>query len=168
MDIWESCHCNGVFLKECFTISFWENNNKKFGLILIFQGRHILENLRSSLLNSFQFQSVFCFSFKNFLVYNFFLEEENLKHLWSKYQVKQIPKLHLAPDRILVQYIPKTSFVYHDMKEKEIYVEITSTEIIMKPIMLPQWDINVSNFKHAIWGLCWLGKLSKLMDICKL
>lgn len=61
----------------------------------------------------------------------------------------QKPKFQLAPDRILAQHIPKTSFVYHDMKEKQIYIEITNTEIIMKPTMLPQWDINVSNFKHA-------------------
>lgn len=87
---------------------------------------------------------------KNILVYIFFfLEEENLNHLWSKYQVKQIPKLQLGPDRILAQYVPKTSFVYHDMKEKQIYVEITNTEITMKPIMLPQWDINILNFNHA-------------------
>lgn len=40
--------------------------------------------------------------------------------------------------------------MYHDMKEKEIYIEITNIEIIMKLIMLPQRDVNVLNFKYAI------------------
>lgn len=40
--------------------------------------------------------------------------------------------------------------MYHDMKEKQIYIENTNIKIIMKLIMLPQWDINVLSFKYAI------------------
>lgn len=64
--------------------------------------------------------------------------------------MKQISRLQLTPDRKLAQCILKTSSMYHDMKEKEIYIEITNIEIIMKLIMLPQRDVNVLNFKYAI------------------
>lgn len=88
-----------------------------------------------------------CFLFyfaKNVLVYRiFFLKEEKLKHL-------EISRLQLAPYRILAQCILKISSMYHDMKEKQIYIENTNIKIIMKLIMLPQWDINVLSFKYAI------------------
>lgn len=64
--------------------------------------------------------------------------------------MKEISRFQLAPYRILAQSILKTSSMYHDMKEKQIYTENTNTEIIMKLIMLPQWDVNVLNFKYAI------------------
>lgn len=64
--------------------------------------------------------------------------------------MKQISRLQQALSRILAQCMLETSSMYHDMKEKQTYIENTNIEIIMKLIMLPQWDVNVLNFEYTI------------------
>lgn len=67
------------------------------------------------------------------MIFCFLQKEKKLKHL----EMKQILGLQLVPYRVLTKHTLKTSSVYLDMKEKQIYIENTNIEIIIKLIMLP-------------------------------